>query len=103
MTEPKPWFSGPPIDNLQAGWARIPFRGERTHYWEKLRSLSRAGERYYRSACEMPATLPPGQRALGPGNFPLCGNCLKKHHAPAAEERRTFIDAAQSVPPPTQG
>lgn len=82
------WLSGGPVAAFTHGWARLPFTGERGHYWR----LQPAGVLRRYSACGLAVDPRPGVSPLGVGNAPLCRHCMKKAPAlPTAAERRTFL------------
>lgn len=94
-------LSGGPIEHLREGWARIPFRGNKAHWWaeEPLDPPLIAGGgrvRTYRSACGMEAVVTRQLPALGVGTMAWCGRCARQHRAPDARERLTFLDTGMN-------
>lgn len=76
-------MSGGPIE-LTEGWAKIPFAGERAHYWKPDEIEGYAaihkGQKvsFWISLCGVEATTYAGVPPLGPGNWPRCKRCGRK-------------------------
>lgn len=71
------FITGGPID-LAEGWAKIPFTGERAHFWvdDKIDAIGPRGRtKFYTSLCGRDATTDPKLPALDPGNWPKCKRC----------------------------
>lgn len=71
-----------PIQNFTKGWAIIPFRGSKAHYWIQeypdTPFFDDDGHevRLFRSECGLEDAATIQCPALGPGNFPQCKRCL---------------------------
>lgn len=71
------------IDNLVKGWAIIPFKGEKVHYYveentDEMPYIDRYGRvRFYTSLCGLEAQTDSQRPAIVLGNFPKCKRCLK--------------------------
>lgn len=85
---PKPWITDGVIEHLRKGWAILPFRGERGHFWAEDTktmepTIAEGGRvRYYTSACGLVGLTRPRAPALGVGSWPKCARCMKRLTGP---------------------
>lgn len=81
---PKPWFTDGVIEHLREGWAKLPFQGQRGHYWTEdddtmPPTIAEGGRvRYYRSACGRVGITRPRAPAFGVGTWPKCARCMRR-------------------------
>ncbi len=101
---PKPWLSGPAFDRdgrpaLRAGWA-FAAGSSRAHYFREAHTAiaTVAGGkriRTYTALCGAKAAPSAAAGMFGPGTFPPCSLCTRKHGCtPSARERITFTEAS---------
>lgn len=101
LRSPGAMVSGSPIERLQQGWGKAAFQGDKPHFWTLDTNPPEACERicehgridYYVSACGLSAVINRKRRPMfGPGSFPPCKRCLRKHPGPTKFEARLAID-----------
>ena len=78
-------ISGGPIEGFAGGLAKIPFSGEKVHFWHDVTPnsmpiIGKWGRGYFwESACgRVEAITHDGVKALAPGNWPVCKLCQKR-------------------------
>lgn len=77
------------------GWAKIPFVGEKPHWYVDVSAVGRtaypeapADTRWFESLCGVVAVTNDRLGVMTPGNYPLCKRCLKKAPRWATKEER---------------
>jgi hypothetical protein len=80
---PKPWITAGVIAHLRQGWAKLPFQGERGHFWTEDTTtmeptIAEGGRvRWYTAMCGRVGVTRPRAPAMAPGSWPLCSRCMK--------------------------
>lgn len=69
-------------EDFTEGWALIPFKGEKVHFWKAVKidvpRIYKGGRvSFYRSKCGLVAKTGKGVHPLNPGNFPKCKRCKR--------------------------
>jgi len=77
---------GPPIRPFRGGWAIVPFKGEKAHYWESRRDPEYGTDaivkgvhyQFWVSRCGIEAATSSEVAAQERGDVPQCKNCLRR-------------------------